>query len=114
MGWPETEVRFVEEMHKETKGRVLVGPGMSEEFSMNIGLRQRSSLSPLMFIMVMEQVSSSVSLRSSMRRMFYANNLAVVVERRREMQEVLGEGKEAFEKHGLKMSMEKTEVIWVR
>uniref|UniRef100_UPI00358FDCFE uncharacterized protein n=1 Tax=Myxine glutinosa TaxID=7769 RepID=UPI00358FDCFE len=30
-----------------------------------------------------------------------------------EIQEVLGEWKEAFEKHGLKMSMEKTEVMWV-
>jgi len=30
------------------------------------------------------------------------------------MQEVLGEWKEAFHKHGLKISMEKTEVIWVR
>ena len=30
------------------------------------------------------------------------------------MQEVLGEWKEASGKHGLKMSMEKTEVMWVR
>ena len=29
------------------------------------------------------------------------------------MQEVLGEWKEAFGKHGLKMSMEKTKVMWV-
>ena len=30
------------------------------------------------------------------------------------MQEILGEWKEAFHKHGLKISLEKTEVIWVR
>ena len=29
------------------------------------------------------------------------------------MQEVLGEWKEAFEKHGLKTSVKKTEVMWV-
>ena len=29
------------------------------------------------------------------------------------MQKVLGVGKEAFGKHGLKMSVEKTEVMWV-
>ena len=52
------------------KGRVLVGPGMSEEFSVNIGLRQGSTLSPLMFIMVMELVSRKVSLRGSMRRIW--------------------------------------------
>ena len=30
-----------------------------------------------------------------------------------EMQELLGEWKEAFGKHGLKISMEKTEVMWI-
>ena len=33
MGMPEAEVRLVEEMYKRMKGRVLVGPGTSEEFS---------------------------------------------------------------------------------
>ena len=37
MGVPEAEVRLEEGMYKGTKGRVLVGPGMSEEFSLNIG-----------------------------------------------------------------------------
>ena len=87
---------------------------MSEEFSVNIGLKQRSALSPLMFIMVMELVSRKVSLRGSMGRMLYADDLVVVVESGQEMQEVLGEWKEAFGNHGLKMSMEKTEVTWAR
>ena len=88
-------------MYKGAKGRVLVGPGMSEEFSMNIGLRQGRALSPFMFIMVMELVSSKVSLRGSMGRMLYVDDLAVVVESGQEMQEVSGEWKETFVKHGL-------------
>ena len=44
-------------MYKGMKGRVLVGPGMSEEFSLNIGLRQ-----------------------GSMGNMLCGDNLAVVVE----------------------------------
>ena len=62
---PEAEVRLVEGMYKGMKGGVLVGPGMSESFSVNIGLRQGSILSPLMFIMVMELVSRKVSFRGS-------------------------------------------------
>ena len=58
MGVLEAEVGLVEGMYKGTKGRVLVGPGMSEEFSVNIGLRQGSSLSPVVFIMVMELVKA--------------------------------------------------------
>ena len=41
----------------------------------------------------------------------YADNKAVVVESGREIQEVLWESKEAFGKHGLKMSMEETELM---
>ena len=67
---------------------------MSEEFSVTIGLRQGSALSRLVFIMVMELVSRKVSLRGSMGRMLYADNVAVVVESGWEMQEVLGEWKE--------------------
>ena len=78
---------------------------MSEEFSVNIVLRQGSALSLLMFIMVMELVSRKVSLRRILGRMLCLDNLAVVVESAWEMQEVLWEWKEAFEKHGLRMSM---------
>ena len=81
---------------------------------MNIGLRQGSSLSPLVFIMVMELGSRKVNMRGSMGRMLYVDDLSAVVESRQEMQEVLGEWKEAFRKHELKMSMEKTEVMRVR
>ena len=100
-------------MYKETKGRVLGGSWMSEEFSVNIGLRQGRAFSSLMFIMLMKLVSRKVNTRGILGRMLYADDLAFVVKGRWEMQEVLGEWKEAFGKHGLKMSMEKTEVIWV-
>ena len=65
MGVPEAEARMVEAMYERTKGRVVVGSGLSEEFQVNIGLRQGSALSPLLFIMVMEIIS-----RRSARRIF--------------------------------------------
>ena len=49
--------------------------------------------------MVIELVSRKVSLRGSMGRTLYADDLAVVVESGWEMQKVLGEWKEAFGKH---------------
>ena len=64
---------------------------MSEEFSVNISLRQGSTLSSLIFIMVMELVSRKVSLKGSMGSMLHADDLTVVVESWREMQEVLGQ-----------------------
>ena len=39
MGAPESEVQMVEAMYENTKARVAVGSGMSNEFQVNIGLR---------------------------------------------------------------------------
>ena len=54
---PEAEARMVEAMYERTKGRVVVGSVLSEEFPVNIGSRQGSALTPLLFIMVMELIS---------------------------------------------------------
>ena len=53
MGAPESEVGMVEAMYDNTKGRVVLGSGMSNEFQVNIGLRQDNDQSPLLFILVM-------------------------------------------------------------
>ena len=47
MGVPEEEVRLVEGMCKGMERRVLIGPWMSEEFSVNIGLRQGKHSQPM-------------------------------------------------------------------
>ena len=58
MGVPEAEVRMVEGTYEETKGRVVCGPGISQEFRVEVGLKQGSALSPLLFIAVVEVISS--------------------------------------------------------
>ena len=42
MGVPEVEFWWVEWMYKGMKGRLLVVPGKSDKFSVNIGLRQEA------------------------------------------------------------------------
>ena len=58
---PEAQVRLVEGMYGGTKGRVMVGPRMLEEFNMTIE-----------FIMVMELVK----MKGVLGRMLDADNLA--------------------------------------
>ena len=60
MGAPESEVKMVEAMYDNTTGKVVVGSGKSNEFQVNIGLRQGSALSPLLFILVMEPISRKI------------------------------------------------------
>ena len=65
MGAQESEVKMVEAMYENTKARVVVRSGMSNEFQANIGLIQGSALSPLLFIFVMELISRKISTRLS-------------------------------------------------
>ena len=70
MGVPEAEVRMVEGTYEETKRRVVCGPGISEEFRVDVGLRQGSALSPLLFIAVEEVISRKGSSRDFIRCCF--------------------------------------------
>ena len=90
----------------------MVGSGLSEEFPVNIGLRQGSALSPLLFIMVMmEIISRKINTKDILRKKMYVDDLAIIAESKHDLQEVLEEWKGAFEKHGLRMSLEKTKVM---
>ena len=107
-GAPESEVKIVEAMYENTKARVvgLVGSGMSNEFQVNNGLRQGSALSPLLFILVMELISRKISTTDALRKIMYSDDLVIVAEHREEWNDM-------FKKHGLKMNLDKTEVICV-
>ena len=80
MGVPEAEVRMAEDTCEETKGRVVCGPGISEEFRVDVGLRQGRALSPLLFIAVLEMISRKASTRDILRKLLYADELAVVAD----------------------------------
>ena len=67
-------------MYEKTKEGVVVRSGFSEEFPVNIGLRQGSALSSLLFIMVMELISRKISTKDVLRKMVYADDLAIIAE----------------------------------
>ena len=76
MGVPEAEV--VEGTYEKTTARVVVGEGASEEFEVKIGLRQGSVLSPLLFIAVLDLISSKTVVKDAMKKLLYADDLALV------------------------------------
>ena len=108
MGVPEAEARMMEVMYERMKERVGVGSGLSEEFPVNIGLRQGSALSSFLFIMVMGLISRKISTKDVLRKMMCADDLAIIAESKQELHEVLEEWKGVFKKHGLRMSLQKT------
>ena len=93
--------------------RVVCGPGISEEFRVDVGLRQVSALSPLLFIAVVGVVSRKASTRDILRKLTYADDMAVVEDSETDLQERFVEWKDIHGRHGLRVSLEKTEVPWV-
>ena len=91
MGVPVAEVRMVEGTYEKTTARVVVGEGASEEFGVKIGLRQGSVLSPLLFIAVLDLISSNTVVKDAMKKLLYADDLALVANGKQELQETNGE-----------------------
>ena len=86
---PAAEVRMVEGMLEKTTARVVVGEGASEEFDVKIGLRQGTLLSPLLFIAVLDVSSRKTVMKDAMKNLLYADDLALVVNGKHELQETL-------------------------
>ena len=84
MGATGSEVKMVEAMNENTKASVVVGSGMSNEFQVNIGLRQGSALSPLLFILARELISRKINTTYALMksRPMYADDLMIVAEHR--------------------------------
>ena len=63
--------------------------------------------------MAMKLISRKISTKDVLRKMMYADDLAIMAESKQDLEEVLEEWKGVFEKHGLRISLEKTEVMSV-
>ena len=63
--------------------------------------------------MAMELISRKISTKDVLRKMMYADDLAIIAEIKQELHEVMEEWKGVFEKHGLRMSVEKKKIMWV-
>ena len=75
-------------------------------FQMNIGLRQGSALSPLLFILVMELISRKISTTDALRKIMCADDRVIVAEHREELQGELEEWNDMLKKHGLNMKLD--------
>ena len=80
MGVQEAEVRIVEGTYEDTTSTVLCGPGVSGESKVNVGLRQESALSPLLFVAGVELISRKFGTKDILRNVMYADDLAVVAD----------------------------------
>ena len=91
----------------------MCGPGVSGEFKVNVGLREESTLSPLMYIAAVDLISRTIDKNDIIGKILYADYLAVVADGKADLQEQVIDWKGYFSRHGLRTSVEKTTTMWV-
>ena len=70
-------------------------------------------LSPLLFIAVLDIISRKTVVKDAMKKLLYADDLALVANGNQELQETLEEWNGLFTRHGLNINVEKTEGLHI-
>ena len=68
-------------------------------------------LSPLLCISVLDLISRKTVVKDAMKKLLYADGLALVANGKQELQEILEEWNGLFTRNGLKLNLKKTEVL---
>ncbi|KAK3546869.1 hypothetical protein QTP86_003765 [Hemibagrus guttatus] len=111
-GVAEKYVRVVQDMYERSRTVVRCAVGQTEEFKVEVGLHQGSALSPLLFAIVMDQLSEEVRQESPWTMMF-ADDIVICSESREQVEENLERWRFALERRGMKVSRSKTEYMCV-
>ena len=106
---PERMISLVMALYVNTRSRVKTGMGVSGEFEIKVGVHQGSALSPLLFVLVMEEATREV--REGLWELLYADDLVITAENEEGAIDRFNDWKTGMENRGLKINMEKTKVM---
>ena len=109
-GIPEQLVRAIIQLYVGSTTRVLAAGGLSEELGLSVGVHQGSTLSPLLFNLVMEEATKECT-RQAPWSMLYADDLVLTAETWEEVVEEFKRWKMALERRGMKVNMNKTKIM---
>jgi hypothetical protein len=107
---PCSYVRLISDMYDESTTYVRTVCGYSDEFGIGVGLHQGSSLSPYLFLCVIDELTSGVREEAPW-TMLFADDVALISESRPVLQTKLDGWRVALENKGLKISRTKTEFM---
>ena len=70
-------------------------------------------LSPLLFTAVLDLISRKMVVKDAMKKLLYADDLTLVANGKQELHETMEEWNGLFTRHGLKINLEKTELLHI-
>ncbi len=97
-------------LYVNSKSKVKTPVGTSEEFNIRVGVHQGSALSPLLFIVVMQEATKEAR-REGLKELLYADDLVMMAESEEEAVEKFTTWKGEMERRGLRVKMEKTKFV---
>ena len=109
-GLPETLVKAVMSLYEGAETKLRVGSGLSVKFSVKVGVHQESVLSPLLFAMVIDEVTENAR-KDWMKQILYADDLVLMGEIMEELRDNFDEWIEAFESKGMRVNLGKTKLM---
>ena len=109
-GVPEEYAKIVQDMYRSSKTQVVTQKGETENFPIEVGVRQGSALSPLLFIIIMDVLTENIE-KDPPWAMMFVDDLVLCAMTREEVEEDLETWRVVFERHGLKISRTKTEYL---
>ena len=102
---PEYLINGVMSLYKGCKTAVSVGGELSSSFSVKVGVHQGSSLSSLLFIMIMDVLTEDVRV-GSLIELLYADDLVLRAESLNEVMDKYERRKNAVERKGLRVNID--------
>ena len=111
---PKQTIGRIREMYNGSVSCVKVGGERSDWLKQKNGLRQGSALSPLLFIVVMDDIMTKVAQEigeGKMKAMLFADDLMIWGNKEEEVQEQLDVWERIAQDYGMKFSTNKSEMI---
>ena len=84
--------------------------GTSERFDIGVGVHQGSTLSPLLFVIILEEVSKDIR-KGGVGVMLYADDQVLTAESTREVEDMMVQWKTAMKRRGLKVNLGETRMM---
>ena len=109
-GVPEYLLNGVMSLYKGCKTVVSIDGEISSSFFVKVGVHQRSALSPVSFIVVMDVVTEDVR-NGSLMDLLYADDLVLYGKSLNEVMDKYGRWKNAEEVKGLRVNVDKTKSV---
>ena len=106
-------IQVVKSMYDHAQSKVRIANSYSNPVNVSVGVHQRSLLSPLLFIIVMEALSRDFRIGCPW-ELLYAHDLVIVAESLEELKIRLKNWKSRLEEKGLKVNVGKTKVLCSR